>query len=255
MGARKMRRALFFSENPCCCFCGGNEPATTEDHQPARTYFENRAWPEGFVFPACQACNEVTRKSEKILSLLIIGNSKKLDNDRYIDLAKSIVREYPDLIESMIPKNGSEIRRILRENGLKKPVGHPYSNFPILKLDRDFWDEHITNVGRKIILALHYQCFGEPLSSNGGMSLWFHTNFDWAAGRFPEEILELTENFVLPVRQARYLGDQFSVRWTFVEEPRCGLFIVHLQGALTISGITSERPADFKQMIYRPWSW
>lgn len=233
--------------------------ATTEDHQPARTYFKNREWPEGFVFPACKRCNDATRKSEKVLALLVNGYSDSPDRTWYLELVRSIRSEYPDVIDNMIPNGPNEVRRILRESGLKKPEGETYRDFPIVKLDRDFWEEHLTNVGRKILLALHYQCFGVPLSSNGGLTLWIHTNFDWAAGRFPEEIIEMAANVALPTRQRRYLGDQFSVRWNFVQEPRCGLFVVHLQGSLTFSGITSERPNDFRSTergsLLRPWCW
>lgn len=259
MGARIRRREQFFRDHPNCCFCGGNSRATTEDHQPARTYFKGREWPEGSVFPACQACNEATRKSEKILSLVVDGYIESPDRSEYQRLVRSIQIEYPGLIDGMIPNHTNEVRRILRESGLRKPEGQTYRDFPIIKLDRDVWDEHINNVGRKILLALHYMCFRKPLSSDGGMWLWVHTNFDWATGRFPEEIIEMAQNVALPTRQQRFLGDQFAVRWNYVDEPRCGLFVAHLQGALTISGITSERPADFKQVegeeALRPWSW
>lgn len=257
MGARKKRREAFFREHPNCCFCGGDSPATTEDHQPARTYFKNRTWPEGFVFPACDACNGATRQSEKVLSILINGYAESEDRRDYQKLIASIRSEYPDLIRSMIPNNPNEVRRLFRENSLEKPTGATFRDLPIVKLNRKFWEEHIINVAKKIMIALHYKCFKTPLSPNGGATVFIHTNFDWAAGKFPQEILELAGNHVRPIRQKQFLDDQFSVRWSHSEDPRSGLFIVHLQGALTIIGITNERATDFRKgtRILKPWSW
>jgi hypothetical protein len=44
MGDSKRRKNRFFAEHPRCCFCGGDNEATTEDHQPARGLFDGRRW-------------------------------------------------------------------------------------------------------------------------------------------------------------------------------------------------------------------
>jgi hypothetical protein len=48
IGDSKRRKNKFLAEHPWCCFCGGSEKATTEDHQPARSLFDGRRWPEGY---------------------------------------------------------------------------------------------------------------------------------------------------------------------------------------------------------------
>src|SRR5262245_13493291 len=47
IGDSKRRKNKFLAEHPWCCFCGGSEKAITEDHQPARSLFDGRGWPEG----------------------------------------------------------------------------------------------------------------------------------------------------------------------------------------------------------------
>lgn len=259
MGNRKKRREQFFQKHPNCCFCGGMEFATTEDHQPARTFFRNRAWPEGFVFPACEACNETTKRSEQVMSLLANGNSENVDRQAYQALIRSLKSEYPDIVRQMLPNSSNEIRGILRQGGLQKPHGIAYGELPLVKLNRDFWDFHIEQFSRKLLIAFHYMCFGKPLSETGGAFAWFHTNFDWAAGRFPNEILELAERVAVPSRQKAFLGDQFGVRWNSLDEPRSAVFVAHIHASMIISGITTECPTDFKssksERLLRPWKW
>src|SRR5262249_53641926 len=70
MGDSKRRKSKFFAEHPRCCFCGGSQRATTEDHQPARSLFDSRCWPEGYVFPACERCNAASRRDEAVLAFV-----------------------------------------------------------------------------------------------------------------------------------------------------------------------------------------
>ena len=120
-------------------------------------------------------------------------------------------------------------------------------------------DFHIEQFSRKLLIAFPYMCFGKPLSETGGAFAWVHTNFDWAAGRFPNEILELAERVAVPSRQKAFLGDQFGVRWNSLDEPRSAVFVAHIHASMIISGITTECPTDFKssksERLLRPWKW
>ena len=67
---KKKKSRSFLLDHPMCCFCGGSEPATTEDHIPARAFFYGRRWPEGYSFPACEACNRDSKVSEAIAAVI-----------------------------------------------------------------------------------------------------------------------------------------------------------------------------------------
>jgi len=245
MGEKRLRKQRFFEEHPLCCFCGGETAATTEDHQPARVFFQGRQWPEGFVFPACEPCNKISSESEKLVSLLIHGESGSGDRSKYQNLIMSIRREHPDLISSMLPRNANDTRRILRRKGISKPQGIAFRDIPIVSLDSDFWAPHFELFARKILLALHYQCFGEALSSNGKIDFWIHTNVDQVAGKFPKEIIELAQNLALPARQKAPLHEQFAVRWSVVPQHSTALFATAFHGRFFVSGITTETPEVF----------
>jgi len=70
MGDRARRRREFLKKHPLCCFCGGTTPATTIDHVPSRQLFNNKGWPEGYEFPACELCNGAARDAEQVVAML-----------------------------------------------------------------------------------------------------------------------------------------------------------------------------------------
>jgi hypothetical protein len=257
MGDRKRRRDAFFKTHPNCCFCGGATPATTEDHQPGRVFFRGRNWPEGFVFPACAPCNEVSRESEKLLAVLIHGEGDSDDRGKFQSLIESVHRDYPDLFRGMLPRSTREIREILRKSGLERPSGTPYRDVPVIKLDTKFWTPHLNTFARKLMLALHYQCFGVPLPRIGAIWHFAYSNVDFMAGRFPEQLLKLTEQIAIPARQRSLLGDQFMIRWNVVPSTRTGIFLCQLHGRLAVCGITTDTPRKFvnawKQIPMRPY--
>src|SRR5262245_28261362 len=92
MGDSKSRKKKFFAEHPCCCFCRGSKRATTEDHQPARSLFDGRRWPEGYVFPACKRCNAVSRRDEAVLAYVSRLNyaEAKLSQEQIRDWQRSL---------------------------------------------------------------------------------------------------------------------------------------------------------------------
>lgn len=257
MGDRKRRRDAFFTEHPKCCFCGGETPATTEDHQPGRVFFKDRRWPEGFVFPACDGCNSRSREAEELVAILIHGEAETDDRNKYQTLMESVNRRYPNLVRSMLPESTREIREILKEGGVQRPVGTPYRDVPVIKLDSKFWEPHLTTFSRKLLLALHYQCFGTALPPSGAVWHFVHSNFDYMSGRFPEQLLDLAKNIATPARQKAPMGDQFGVRWNVVPGMKTGLFVCQFHDRLAVSGITTETPERFenawKQTPLRPY--
>ena len=252
MGEKNRRLKRFFAEHPKCCFCAGERTATTEDHQPGRVFFKDREWPEGFSFPACDECNAVSRESERVLAVLIHGNAADSDRIRYQTNLRSVYRDYPDEIDALVTTT-REKRHILKAKRLERPRGVALDDLPLIKMPAEFWESHFQMLARKLLLALHYQCFGRPLPRNGALSYYVHTNADFAAGDFPAEVLEIATRLAIPVRNKRQLHDQFSVRWNVVEDQSGAVFLAQLQKMLTITGITTETPEAFGED--RPEHW
>jgi hypothetical protein len=107
------------------------------------------------------------------------------------------------------------------------------------------------------MLALHYQCFGAPLPPTGAIWRFSYSNVDFMAGRFPDQIIELTKNTAIPARERTLLGDQFLIKWNVVPNTHTGVFLCELQGRLAICGITTDTPeklvSAWKQKPMRPY--
>ena len=70
MGAAKLKREAFYRAHPLCCFCGGGAAATTEEHCPSKSTFQDKVWPEGFTFPSCAECNAGSSDSDVMIAVL-----------------------------------------------------------------------------------------------------------------------------------------------------------------------------------------
>lgn len=255
MGQRKARRLAFFQNHPYCCFCGGSTSATTEDHWPPRSMFRGRVWPEGFVFPACVACNEKSRLTEKLLGLLLHGSHADEDRRQYQEVVASVRRDYPGLIEDMVPNGPNEVRRILQSKGLKRPQNMLLNQIPLIKLNISLWKPHFDLFARKMMMALHYQCFGRPLSETGRIWYVMHTNADATVGEYPKEFIELANLQLAPQRNRKLLNDQFDLRWQFDPATFSGLWALSIQNRIAFSGITTEAPTtifDLGQQLFAP---
>lgn len=136
MGSKSQRRKAFLLQHPRCCFCGGIAPSEEEDHFPSKGLFENKQWPEGFVFPACVSCNRVTRHHEQIVAMLA-----RLYPDPTTDVGRREVHErmravahnFPGLLEDMRPTAEDSV--LAQEKyGLKVPPGASPEDLPVLSL-------------------------------------------------------------------------------------------------------------------------
>jgi hypothetical protein len=70
MGSARRHRKAFLLAHRVCAFCGGVTPSTTVEHCPPRAMFQNRQWPEGFEFPACDRCNCGTSDDDLLIAML-----------------------------------------------------------------------------------------------------------------------------------------------------------------------------------------
>lgn len=251
MGQKKVRRQRFFATHPVCCFCGGGETATTLDHWPGRSFFIDRHNPDQFVFPACHACNSASQEAEHVLRVIAVpDDGDDDDRDRWRATVRRVRRDYPGLIDSMLMDRRAK-RSAMTRLGMARPDGLTFGDVPIVALDPKRWQTHIDLFGRKLLLALHYQCFGRPLPITGGLSFAFQTNTTIGSGSMLEKFAELTDQLVVPVHQNRQLGKQFSIRWSSREDPAIAIWAVHLHQRLFYLGITSE-DARWSKLEGRP---
>src|SRR6516164_6194295 len=163
MANRRRQLSEFLAKHPACIFCGGRARAVTQDHVPSRQLFVERWWPEGYVFPSCDPCNQSTKRAEQVVAMLSrIGPGDKTPREER-ELKKIITgvrNNDPDVLHEMWPTEQQVqdllarpwAREMLR-TGAIAPV--PFSaRGPRL-------NECMREYARKLFSALHYKEFGK----------------------------------------------------------------------------------------------
>lgn len=207
-----MRRRAFFELHPNCCFCGGEAKATTEDHQPARIIFDSRHWPEGYNFPACDACNRVSRSHEQIFALISRfspnGYSSEKQRAETQELIRAVGNNFaPDSIKLL---TANEKRAFFRQENLERPANTPLSDIPMVGLDADLTESVMRMVLGKLFCALHYRHTGSIVPSQGKILYRWITNAYRHQAEHFEEFAALMRQRATLVRSARPLSDQFD---------------------------------------------
>lgn len=192
------------------------------------------------MFPACEACNNVSRRSEAVLGLLVHGSHDAEDRQAYLRVVASMSREYPDLIESMLFKRNNEVRHELKRLGVDRPKYMTLRDVPLIKLNPEFWIPHFEMFGRKMMLALHYKIFKKPLSRSGFVAFFVHTNADAVTENFPQEFLEFTNLTEIPMRAGKNLADQFELYFQSEPSTGTGLWNFSIHKRLAFTGVTTE---------------
>jgi hypothetical protein len=83
---------------PSCIYCG--KAADTVDHCPPRVFFIARAWPQGYVYPACESCNGSFRYDDQALALLVrVRADQEYSKDslkEFGELGFRLIKFHPD---------------------------------------------------------------------------------------------------------------------------------------------------------------
>ena len=158
----------FLRRHPLCCFCGGSEPASTIDRQPARIVFPDQPRPQEMEFPACASCETQTSADEALLALVCrsIGSPQREpapDLDLLRDTFTTVRQRFPGLLEKMdqgqvwIQQRGRLIRQT--EINVNQPeVG-----------------EFMCRIAAKLALAVYYQNKRTPAATTCRIkTLWTH---------------------------------------------------------------------------------
>lgn len=149
----------FLKQHPICCFCGGQTPASTIDHQPPRIVFPDKHRPKGLEFPACANCNRQTSADEALLALVCrFAGSRRADAARDFHRLKNIVgsvdQSFPGLHQKMHAQ-----RLWANERGVWVRVGTIDVNQPEVHLG-------LCRVAAKLALAIYYEIRSSPASKN-----------------------------------------------------------------------------------------
>lgn len=230
----------FKALHPRCCFCAGERPTTSRDHQPGRVFFRNKRFPDKIDVPACDVCQSASRRAEAALSLLVLPSDHS-DRDfedwqRRVSYAR---KHYPEFLPQ-VPTTTREARTIMRDMGLQRPPGMLYREVPLVLLGTDDWQDAFDIAAKKLILAQHYRCFGRPLSRTGRLYAQLTPNAHVGDGVWLDEIMQDLPNLEIGKHGSEDLGDQIATFWNASEDGTLGMFLTRVHTYFVVIGMTGE---------------
>lgn len=273
MGSRRTRRKKerkqqFYGDHPNCCFCGGVVAATTQDHFPSRTLFRHRAWPNGYLFPACEKCNAVTADDEELvamLSLVRTGETDSGDKARLKRLFASVPRRFPGLLESMNAGPQAEQFPMLAALGFALLHGQKLPRIPMLSLRDPRIHDAVMNFGRKLALALYYRHFHRAMPPGGFAAVRWYSNKQIDDDEIPRELAAITPHAPILEGEGQDLRDQFFYRiGTGAEGGRdFAAFLSFYHQSFAIIGFMSsdttflegKEPLGSAWRVHSPYDW
>ena len=250
MGRHSQRKREFLTRNPICCFCGGQTPAETEDHLPARSLFLNRRWPEGYVFPACRACNAGSSDDELVMAALVrLGVMADLTAEGEADLERVLSGlrfRLPQVYQSLREVSRIETRRFLRDRGVRGTtlpgIGEVYMvTVPATVID--VTQRYAEKLGK----ALHYLHAGKILPSTGKVVTHAFTNADLLNSNMPEKFFALLGGVPVLRRDVTPLADQFRYRFGVVGDGEASGYWIQFRGSMAMLVAVFLDEAEFQR--------
>lgn len=238
MGNKKRKKEKFLSEHQYCCFCGGKTLAVEPDHFPSRALFDNRQWPEGYIFPACISCNRKTRKEESVVAFLSRIYAEDENSSLIADFekhAKSLEHNYPGILRAMLP-TARQRRDAAKKYNIPFPPGQAKADAPLIYVNDPVINDAVILFSRKLMLALYYKHAGFSFSLDGGIVVEWYTNLQIANDDLLEKIRNIALNIPTLKRCNTSLDDQFFYSYGFTECKGGFIFLVTFRKSFSVVG-------------------
>jgi len=259
MSSRAQWRKQFLAEHPHCCFCGGQTKSAEPDHIPSRVLFENRQWPEGYVFPACELCNRVSRHDEQVVALIARmypdANSETRESE-FQERVRAVAHNYPEVFQEM-KLSVRQARNAVKKYQWELPPGTSSADIPAVFVGGPLVNAAVTTFARKLFCALYYKHTQAILPLAGGIAIRWFTNIQVETGAIPKSLAELLGGFSELVRCNTSLHDQFFYRYVTSDCRRLAAFLVFFRQSFAILGYVNVDAEDFKiadrASVYKPF--
>lgn len=240
----KLRKEAFLRQHPLCCFCGGKTPATTEDHMPPRALFDGRHWPEGYVFPACQSCNDITRLEEQFIAVLARAYPDPQTESQQQEVQKlfqGVANNTPALLVEMQP-SAEQLERTSTIAGREEDMGALNVSGPLV-------NACVRRFALKLVCALHYIHSGKIIPDTGGVFARWYTNANKMDGTLPTEIFQITQERPVIKRQRTNLGQQFEYEYAIGEDGRIGAYFITFRFSFAIQAFVHLEASRMHDVI------
>jgi hypothetical protein len=221
---------------PQCIYCGGMNAATTIDHMPPITIFDQRQRPSGLEFPACQPCNSGCRVAEKIVGLvsrIYPDPPNEAGRQELKRLYREFARYHPDLLKEMAPP-GTQFADFKRQHA-NLPAGSHLLNArgPLL-------NEAMNRFAAKLALALHFERTGSIASTSATVAGRWYSNHQAFTGAIPDELLKAVGDPGTLVQGTRSVGDQFLYAVAHTPNGKQSLCFAQFREAFAVAGMVYD---------------
>lgn len=259
---KRERREEFLRMHPICCFCGGVRPAVEQDHFPSRALFANRAWPEGYEFPACFKCNHATQNDEEFVAFLARGYPDPTVGSelaKFESIARSLGRHRPDLMLEMRPSS-RQVRNELAQRGIRLPSGMTTADVPFLNVSGPMVNSAVRSFARKLFLALYYKETGLIVPRAGGVGVRWYSNLQINDGVIPQSLSSVLPGFPKLARSKGDLSDQFLYRFGVADTKTIAAFLAFFRQSFGILGFVASEAGSLTPPVppaevLAPFDW
>jgi hypothetical protein len=197
MGEATRKRSAtqkFIQQFPECCFCGGLRPATTRDHMPPRSLFDQSYRPDRLVMPACDVCNAATSTADLTVAMVSrwrydSGPQERLDHSK---LAARMRRQAPELVAEWTKLDRTEAEKArlhLINSGVPVPQDAGIATIGPLTI------RQLNLFAHKAVLALYFEHLRRPLSDAGRLSAYWRTKEDFAGEGIPKIFFDMLPGY------------------------------------------------------------
>jgi hypothetical protein len=213
------------------------------DHIPARSLFQGKQWPEGYVFPACAACNSGASDDELLMGVavrILVGRAPTAEEQRELENALSGVRHrMPNVLRAFRERSRVETRRFFRENGVDQRSLAPDELY-LMEIPREI-QEAEARYGAKLGKALHYMHTRRIAPADAAVKVKVFTNVDLIKPNFPVETLRILTNGAVIQRGDTSLHERFTYRFAVTDTGEASAFwIVFGESTAMLVGVFSD---------------
>lgn len=250
----------FLKQHPICCFCGGATKATTRDHVPSRQLFDDRRWPEGFIFPACVSCNEGTRLIEQeiaFISRLFPDGPTEAHREEFEKIAEAIRNNSLEFLEELSRVSRAKKIRKLKELGLYGTAEGEELAAHMLRFNGPLVERALHLFATKLFFALHYRHTEKIVPPTGGVMVFWDTNFSWSPEKY-EQLLTMLPTLEGMSRGKRDLTEQFSYRYAIGADGAFAMYSARFRETFILNGYVKMDASGFPEIgnwqVLKPFS-
>lgn len=224
MGMSRIRRKQFFSINPMCIFCGGVEQATTIEHCPPKSMFDQKQWPEGYEFPACEKCNCGSSDQDLIIAWMARIDYTDLSAEGDLQTAgllKSVHRQHPKLVKQLLP-SAVEAKRTNRELGITPAPGKTHAETGVVNITPEM-TVAVCTFSKKLAKGVYHMHTQKIFPADGCLMLGWFTNVEFVrkSGYIPFQAFNDIAGETPPIeRSGKSLDNRFRYKFSVTADSK-----------------------------------